>query len=187
MRGEVYRVFIAIDLDDSLKEPIIRVQRELLQAGVDMKPVEPENLHITLRFVGEISKDLVEELKKRLLNVKFPTFEVKFRGIGAFPSVENPRVLWIGVERNYEKLVELHEIIMKLTGDIGERDDREFKPHLTIGRVKGLRNKSRYLEVVKKYEGYDFGSQVVDRIKLKRSVLTPRGPIYSDLLVINLG
>lgn len=99
MSRELYRVFIAVDLTDQLKEPIIKMQRDFMGAGVDMKPVEPENLHITLRFIGEISRDLVEELKKRLSNVKYNQFTIHIRGIGAFPSIDRPRVIWVALRR----------------------------------------------------------------------------------------
>ncbi len=186
MPSELYRVFIAVDLTEQLKDPIIKMQRDFMGAGVDMKPVEPENLHITLRFIGEITKDLVEEVKKRLSNVRYSQFTIRIRGVGAFPSIDRPRVIWVGIEEGARDLMNLHELIMKLTGDIGERDERGFVPHLTIARVKYVRNRERYMEVVKRYEGMDFGTQVVDSIKLKRSVLTPRGPIYSDLMTIKL-
>ncbi|WP_243679042.1 2'-5' RNA ligase family protein [Vulcanisaeta distributa] len=75
-----------MDLTDQLKDPIIKMQREFMGAGVDMKPVEPENLHITLRFIGEVSKDLVEELKKRLGNVRYNQFTMHIRGIGGIPK-----------------------------------------------------------------------------------------------------
>ncbi len=80
MSRELYRVFIAVDLTEQLKDPIIKMQKEFMSAGVDMKPVEPENLHITLRFIGEISKELVEELKKRLSNIKYNQFTIHIRG-----------------------------------------------------------------------------------------------------------
>ncbi len=186
MSREIYRVFIAVDLIDQLKEPIIRMQKELMSSGVDMKPVEPENLHITLRFIGEISKDLVEEVKKRLGGIKYGQFAMRMRGVGAFPSIERPRVIWVGIEEGARDLANLHELIMRLTGDIGERDERGFVPHLTIARVKYVRNWDRYMEVIRRWENMDFGTQVIDSIRLKRSVLTPKGPIYSDLLVIKL-
>ncbi|GAB6947578.1 RNA 2',3'-cyclic phosphodiesterase [Vulcanisaeta sp. JCM 16161] len=186
MSRELYRVFIAVDLTDKLKDPIIRMQRDLMSAGVDMKPVEPENLHITLRFIGEISRELVEELKKRLSNVKYNQFTMHIRGIGAFPNIERPRVIWVGIEEGAKDLMNLHELIMKLTGDIGEKDERDFVPHITIARVKYVRNRDKYMKVVRKYESADFGIQLVDSIKLKRSVLTPKGPIYSDLMTIKL-
>lgn len=190
MSRELYRVFIAVDLTEQLKDPIIKMQKEFMSAGVDMKPVEPENLHITLRFIGEISKELVEELKKRLSNIKYNQFTIHIRGGigGAFPNIERPRVIWVGIEEGARDLMNLHELIMKFTGgDIGERDERGgFVPHLTIARVKYVRNRDRYMEVVRKYENMDFGTQTVDSIKLKRSVLTPKGPIYSDLMAIRL-
>ncbi|ADY01811.1 2'-5' RNA ligase [Vulcanisaeta moutnovskia 768-28] len=186
MSKEIYRVFIAVDLTDQLKEPIIRMQKELMSTGVDMKPVEPENMHITLRFIGEIGRDLVEEVKKRLSSIKYNQFTMHVRGVGAFPNIERPRVIWVGIEEGARDLMNLHELLMKFTGDIGERDERGFVPHLTIARVKYVRNRDRYMEVIRKYENMDFGTQLVDSIKLKRSILTPKGPIYSDLMTIKL-
>ncbi|GGI67153.1 RNA 2',3'-cyclic phosphodiesterase [Vulcanisaeta souniana JCM 11219] len=186
MSRELYRVFIAVELTDKLKEPMIKMQKELMSSGVDMKPVEPENLHITLRFIGEISRELVEEVKKRLDAIKYSQFTIHVRGIGAFPNIDRPRVIWVGIEEGARDLMNLHELIMKFTGDIGERDEKGFVPHLTIARVKYVRNRDRYMEVVRKYENMDFGTQTVDSIKLKRSVLTPKGPIYSDLMTIKL-
>ncbi len=186
MSRELHRVFIAVDLADQLRENMVRIQRELMSSGIDMKPVEPENLHITLRFIGEISRELLEEVKKRLGAIKYNKFTIHVRGVGAFPSIDRPRVIWVGIEEGARDLMNLHELIMRFTGDIGERDERGFVPHLTIARVKYVRNKEKYMEVVRKYENMDFGTQIVDSIKLKRSVLTPRGPIYSDLMTIKL-
>lgn len=186
MSREVYRIFIAIDLTNQLKEPIIKMQREFMASGVDMKPVEPENLHITLRFIGEVNKDLVEETKKRLASIKYNQFTMHIKGVGAFPSIERPRVIWVGVEEGARDLMNLHDIIMRLTGDIGERDERDFVPHLTVARVKYVRNRDKYMEVIKRYSEADFGAQVVDSVRLKRSILTPKGPIYSDLMIIKL-
>lgn len=90
------------------------------------------------------------------------------------------------IEEGARDLMNLHELIMKLTGDVGERDERGFVPHLTVARVKYVRNRDRYMEVVRKYENMDFGTQLVNEVKLKRSVLTPKGPIYSDLMTIKL-
>ncbi|WP_069807292.1 RNA 2',3'-cyclic phosphodiesterase [Vulcanisaeta thermophila] len=183
---QLYRVFIAVDINDELKKPMLQLQRELMIAGVDMKPVEPENLHITLRFIGEITREELNEVMKRLERLSYRRFIMHMVGVGAFPDLTRPRVIWVGVKEGSEDLARVHDEVMKLTGDIGQRDDREFTPHLTIARVRHIRDRERFMSVIRKYENQDFGTQEVIEIKLKQSTLTPRGPIYNDLMKIKL-
>ncbi len=181
------RVFIAVDIvDERIKKTIENIQKELLKGGVDIKPVELENLHITLRFIGEVSQAAVSEIMSRLRSITYGKFRIKVKGLGAFPSTSNPRVIWAGIAEGSKELAELHEIVEKLVGKYGVRDDREFTPHLTIARVRSQRNKQYIVSLIEKYRDLDFGEQEVDCIKLKKSTLTPRGPIYNDLLEVKL-
>lgn len=181
------RVFVAVDItDEGIKKVIEGVQKELLMHNVDMKPVELENLHITLRFIGEVPQATVNEIIKRLKTINYKIFKIHVKGLGVFPDISNPRVIWAGIEEGAKELIELHEIVEKLIGQFSIRDEKEFRPHLTIGRLRSSKGKNIVQEVVRKYQDLEFGYQIVDSIKLKRSILTPRGPIYSDLLVVKL-
>ncbi len=181
------RVFIAVDIvDENIKKNIELIQKELLKGGVDIKPVELENLHITLRFIGEVPQPVVNEIMNKLKTVTYQKFKIKVRGLGAFPNNSNPRVIWAGITEGSKELSELHEIIEKLVGKYGIKDDKEFTPHLTIARVRSQRNKQHIITILEKYRDLEFGEQSVECIKLKKSVLTPRGPIYSDLLEVKL-
>ncbi len=181
------RVFIAVDItSEQIKKLIEGIQKELIRHGVDCKPVELENLHITLRFIGEVPQPLVNEITSKLRTVRYSRFKVKIKGLGAFPSPQNPRVVWAGIAEGHRELIELHEIVEKLVGRYGVKDDKEFSPHLTIARIRSSRNKHAVVQLLERYQDLEFGEQEVTSIKLKRSVLTPRGPIYTDLLEVPL-
>ena len=120
----------------------------------------------------------MEDIKNALKQVRFPKFKIKFYGLGAFPSEKHIRVVWIGVES--KELVELAKQVQRLLGN-----EERFVPHLTIARVK---RKPLYLkEKLEKLKNIEIGEQVVDSFALKKSTLTPQGPIYEDLAVFGLG
>ncbi|AAL64840.1 RNA 2',3'-cyclic phosphodiesterase [Pyrobaculum aerophilum] len=182
------RSFIAVDIEspDVIKK-IEEVQREVLRLGLDIKLVERENLHITLRFLGEIPQSRVDSIIKALASVKFNKFMIKLAELGVFPDLSRPRVLWIGVSQGAEELTKLANIVRETVDKYAEhKEDREFTPHLTIGRIKSGQNAHKLREFVQRYKGVEFGVVAVEKVKLKRSVLTPRGPIYSDLFVLHL-
>lgn len=184
--SERIRSFIAVDVaDKEIVQRIVALQRELLRTGADLKPVEPENLHYTLLFLGEQPKRSLDELAKRLESISAPCFQLELRGVGAFPREDSPRVVWIGAGKGREELAALAYKVRELAKDIAQADE-EFAPHLTIARVKGPRNKDRVAEFIAGHKNDVFGVVQVCEVKLKKSVLTPRGPIYSDLYVKKL-
>ncbi len=181
------RVFIAVDItDDRVRRSVQEVQQKLVEAGADVKLVEPENLHITLRFIGEVSKSVVDQIAQKMRDLRYKCFQIRIKGLGVFPSISSPRVVWAGVVDGASELVELHNIVEQLVGRYGVKDERQFVPHLTIARVRSSRNRHVIADLVREYEGFEFGSQSVSEVKLKRSVLTPSGPIYSDLVTVRL-
>lgn len=178
------RVFIAVDIEDPiLLSALERVKDALVATGAPMKPVETHNLHITLRFIGEVPRGLVDEIVRSVLSkVEFLRFEVEFKGLGAFPSTLRPRVVWVGVSEGADQLARIHEAIEKGLRRLGIRPEREkFVPHVTLARIKGSRNLSAIVKLIQEYEDYVFGRMVVDKVRLKKSTLTPRGPIYETL------
>ncbi|ABL87749.1 2'-5' RNA ligase [Pyrobaculum islandicum DSM 4184] len=179
------RAFVAIDVENpEIVKKVEEIQREVLRLGLDIKLVEKENLHLTLRFLGEIPQSRVNDIVKSLTTIRFSKFKIALSGLGVFPDLAKPRVLWIGVSKGLENLVNLANIVRNLVDKYAEhREDREFSPHLTIGRIKSGRNIDKLREVIERYREAEFGVIEVDKVKLKKSVLTPRGPIYSDLFV----
>ena len=182
--SEVVRTFIAVDIEDPLLlSRIERLKEALVATGVPMKPVETQNLHITLRFIGEVPygvvNDIIDLVLKRL---SFKPFTIMLKGLGAFPSPLRPRVVWIGVEEGAERLRELREFIESGLRRLGLRPEKEeFIPHLTLARIKGARNLHALIKFIQDHEGYEVGSMTVEAVRLKKSTLTPKGPIYETL------
>jgi len=186
---ERLRVFIAVDIEDPLLlSRLERMKEALVATGVPMKPVETHNLHITLRFIGEVDRGSVEEIKDRVLSaIVARPFEVELRGLGAFPGPYRPRVVWVGVSRGAEQLTRIHDEIERGLRGLGFRPDRErFVPHITLARVKGSRNLSALTRVINEYSDYGFGTMRVGSVRLKKSTLTRRGPIYETLWEVKL-
>ena len=175
------RTFVAVEITDStVLDSIKKVQSEI---KVSAKPVEIHNMHFTLMFLGEIPEEMAKKVQAQLNTIEFSAFDIGFIGVGAFPKPKFPRVIWIGLDQGGEKLVQLAKLTEEKLAPLGFRSDKPFKPHATIFRIK---NKTGDItEQISKYSTTKFGTQRVSSIKFKQSVLTPSGPIYSDIGVIN--
>ncbi len=177
------RAFVAVEVsDDKLIEEIVKLQSKI---PINAKPVSPNNLHFTLQFLGEISEKEVDEVRGVLRNIKFPKFTLKFEDIGVFPKPSFPRVIWIGTDEDGgSKLTDLAERVGNVLEPLGFKKDKPFKSHMTIFRIK---NKvGNISEMLNNFKSQRFGSQKIENLKFKKSVLTASGPIYSDLEVIAL-
>jgi 2'-5' RNA ligase len=158
------------------------VRRMLEATRADVKFVEPENVHLTLRFLGEIEPSLVEQVSQVVKETNFQPFSVRLEGVGVFPNLRRPRVVWAGISEGVSQLAEVwKDVDTKLSGLGFERERRGFSPHITIGRVRSGRNRERLVEELSTLSDYVFGGLQVDKVVLKKSVLTPRGPIYTTL------
>ncbi|HNX48208.1 MAG TPA: RNA 2',3'-cyclic phosphodiesterase [Methanomassiliicoccales archaeon] len=175
-----FRSFIAVDVEcgEVLRDAI----NELQHFGRTLKPVSPDNLHVTLKFLGDTDERCVPQLKKVMKEaVKDVTpFDVKLVGTGAFPNSRTARVIWVGMEgaEPFQDIVTKLEDGCDLMG-FG-RDKQVFSPHLTLARVREGFN-ADLGDFIKYGHEKDFGSFTVKSLKLKKSVLTPEGPVYSDM------
>ena len=176
------RAFIAVEILDA--EILKKIQKFQDNLEINAKPVKIEQIHFTLQFLGEITKEKCEEVKDELTKITFSRFNLVLKGVGGFPNLKNPRIIWVGIDENGgEKLTAIaNEIGIKLT-TLGFKKDKKFKPHLTIFRVK--KKISDISSMMKEYEALEFGTQIISKIKLKKSVLSPKGSEYSDLLEVN--
>lgn len=174
------RTFIALDLDPAIKTALRSLIQELKKSGTAVKWVGTEGMHLTLKFLGEISPDQVgivqEGLRNAASHVSF--FPVVVSGTGCFPNVSKPRVIWAGIEKS-DALLELQKYVEKEMGSRGfPRENRPFHAHLTLGRVKGLTNIRSVIAEVEKYQEAVFGEMVVRRMTFFQSVLRPEGAEY---------
>lgn len=175
------RVFVAIEITNN--EVISSIKKFQEGINIDAKPVELANLHFTLQFLGEISKEMTQKIIQSLQSIEFSSFDVNLKEIGAFPKPKFPRVIWIGTdESGGNMLIQLSKKVEKTLEPLGFFSDKPFKPHITVFRIKKkIGDISGELEDNKMV---NFGTQNVSNIKLKKSVLSPNGPVYSDLLEI---
>lgn len=175
------RVFVAIEItSDKVINSISKFQSEI---NINAKPVELHNIHFTLQFLGEISQDIVEKIIIALNSVKFSKFVIDFKRVGVFPKLKFPRIVWIGTDENGSKLlIELAKKVENALLPLGFTIDKPFKPHITVFRIK---NKIGDIEKeLDKFKLIDFGTQEITGFKLKQSVLSSKGPIYSDLIEV---
>ena len=167
------RAFICVEISEEARKEILGIIKEVEKTGlVNAKYVSEKNLHLTLRFFGEISEEKVGEIKEKLETIKARRFEASLGNLGYF-SEEFIKVLWAGVEG--EGMKELSEEIETIFG----KEERGFNGHVTFARIKSIKDKKKFLEFFSglKVKPVKF---LIDRIVLKKSVLTPTGPIYSD-------
>ncbi|MBI5377469.1 MAG: RNA 2',3'-cyclic phosphodiesterase [Thaumarchaeota archaeon] len=175
------RTFVAVEIsNESTLNAIAKLQSEL---KIKAKPVSKENMHFTLLFLGEISDDMAPKIMESLSSVSFNPIEMKLIDVGAFPNPRSPRVVWIGVDKNAAKnLVELAVQVEEKLRPLGFRSDKPFKPHLTIFRIKDRMNDISH--ELNKFRSVEIGHETISELKFKKSILTPTGPIYSDLQVV---
>ncbi len=186
---ERLRVFIAVDIEDPLVlSRLERMKDALIATGVPMKPVETQNIHLTLRFIGEVPRGTVDEIIREVLSgIRASKFTMRLRGLGAFPSPSRPRVVWVGVSEGADELARIHSAIEEGLRRIGVPPAREkFVPHVTLARIRGSRNIHTLVRLLEEYQDYDFGEVRVESIRLKKSTLTRRGPIYETLWEVRL-
>jgi len=174
------RAFVAIEVNN--KEVLNSIHKIQTELNIKAKPVELHNMHFTVQFLGEVSEEMIGKISDALDSIEFSAFSISFANIGVFPKPNSPRVIWIGTDDGINELEKLAEMIRSKMSHLGFSPDKKFKPHVTIFRVKNkIEDLSSKLE---KFSSCSFGKQTVSEIKLKKSELTPNGPIYTDLLVV---
>lgn len=172
------RTFVAVEISNN--NVIHSIKKFQNKININAKPVDPENLHFTLQFLGEISDDVSQKIIDALNTIEFLSFKINLKGIGAFPKPKFPRVIWIGTDKNGgNMLTQLAQKVEKVLEPLGFSPDKPFKPHITIFRIK--KNVGDITKELDNQKMKDFGIQEVISFKLKKSELTSIGPIYSDL------
>ena len=177
------RSFISIDLDDpQLQSKVESLTSSLLNLGADLKPVEKENVHITIKFLGSVERAKLEQVKTVLAQVRFQQFPVEVRGAGAFPNMNKINVIWIGLGQGWTSVEQIYEQTERLLSELGfVRDSRGFSPHVTIARVKSSRRRDEVSKFLSGLSDENFGVFQVKTLRLKQSMLRPSGPTYSTL------
>jgi RNA 2',3'-cyclic 3'-phosphodiesterase len=173
------RTFIAVELDPGFAEQIRELQEHF--SGFNLKFVDPEIVHVTLKFLGDVKESSVPALSATLDSITCEPFEAEVRGLGVFPKPSNPKVLWLGMNGNFKVLAGEIENLLKPFNF--EKENRKFTAHATLARIKFLDNdqKKAFMNILKQFENIELGSMQVNKVVLKKSTLTPKGPIYETL------
>ncbi len=182
------RLFIAVKLplNRQTRDNIGFIQNKLRYEKI--KWVEPRNMHLTLKFLGDTDEQIIPEIKESLKKVaeQIPENKVKITGLGVFPDPFRPRVLWMGFEYG-QALKDMYDLIEAEMEQLGyEREERDFKPHLTLGRIKFMKNRKDLQYLLDKFKNTEFQQVVVDKIILFESQLFPSGPKYYELAEFQL-
>lgn len=189
------RLFIALDLAIPVVEQLAVFQEELQELladreGVRVRWTNPENIHLTMKFLGDTEDALVPMLRETLSDLVKPLFpfEVEAKGVGFFPSPKKPRVIWSGFdEQSAEVLSLLQQALERDLEELGfEKENRKFRPHVTLGRVKS-RNKPDFTEFADQINDRSFGKSYIKDVILYESKLSSAGPTYTVIDRFALG
>ena len=201
--AELIRTFIAIELEEThhraLRDLQTRLNRELATAKTagsstarDMRWVAPDNIHLTLKFLGDVDAAMMPTLKQAIADACAGTapFTLNISGVGAFPNTRRPNVIWVGVGGDVERATELAQKIDDACAALGfAREERPFSPHLTLGRVKrDARPSDRQFigEMIVNAPVSHLGELRAERVSVMKSELRPGGSVYTRLAEIQL-
>lgn len=170
------RLFIAIDLPEEIKKYLFELQNNIKSNNAKIKFVHKKNLHLTLKFLGNIEN--IEKIKEKLSEIKSRKFSLSISNLSEFPNIKSPRVIWLGIEKE-EKLFELQRKIDEITLE-SSNQPVEYTSHLTIGRIKSIKNKLEFSKLLEKIQIQKLNFKV-EKFSLYKSTLTKEGPRYAIL------
>ncbi|MBQ6138692.1 MAG: RNA 2',3'-cyclic phosphodiesterase [Methanobrevibacter sp.] len=181
------RSFLAIELKEDLVPKILDVQKEFKKTNANIKYVPSENMHFTLKFFGNIDEDMIDDISDSVEKVikNYSSFDLNIKNCGCFPNKNVIKVLWLGLEEG-SPIKSLQKDLDMEFKKLGFKKERNFISHLTIGRVKSPKNKKEIKSTIEELENIEIGQMIVYKICLKKSTLTPQGPIYEDIKVFEL-
>jgi 2'-5' RNA ligase len=175
------RTFLAILLSEKTRALLAECSEELKATGADVKWVEEENFHITLCFFGDISPDTCDSIINKMpqMTSGLKPFPVSFYGMGAFPNLRKPKVIWAGVKKGKREIIEVHRKILPVIQSLGFEEKKKYTPHVTMGRVRSPANLESMISLIEKCQF--IGEDWIQGISLMESVLTPKGAKYSEM------
>jgi len=179
------RTFIAVDLGKPLRDRCLSMQENLARTGADVKWVEEDNLHVSLLFLGEVDEREITNLCRAVADccADRDAFTLSVETVGCFPNPRRPRVVWIGVGEGGPELIALHDALEPPLLQLGcyRRENRQYTPHITLGRVRSEAASDKLVAALNKYANWQGGETDVREVLVMSSELTPQGPIYTVL------
>ncbi len=183
------RAFIAVELAPNVREALAKIQAALKKAGADVKWVRPENIHITLKFLGYITPEQLKAITEIFPEIYkgIAPFDVALSVLSAFPSANRPRVIWVGLEDKKDQLKIMAERTEREMEKIGfPKEERGFTSHITLGRTRSSKNLPKLAQALQATVLAAPISQTIRKIILFKSILSPSGPTYEPLLTHEL-
>lgn len=183
------RSFIALELNDEVRGKLTELLHQLHRTGAAVKWVEPENLHLTLKFLGEVPEAQIANIAETLRAIAqtIKPFAFTVRGVGGFPDLRRPRVLWVGVEA-VPPLIQLQRLVEQGMEKLGfAPEGRAFHPHITLGRVKAMAGIEKVKAILSQHADTLFGIVAVSHLTFFRSDLSREGPTYTPLAHLPFG
>lgn len=186
------RTFIAIELPQEVKNALVKLQEQLRKTGADVNWVQPDNIHLTLKFLGEIGEKKLDKINSILEKAakEYSCFQAEISTLGAFPKINYPRVIWVGIEKGG---IEIKKIVQELEEQIEKigiaKESRPFSTHITIARVRSALNQQALAQELNQLIHYFDEKKLQFKargITLFKSILGPGGAAYEPLKVINL-
>jgi 2'-5' RNA ligase len=178
------RTFIAIELPEETRQKLAAIQEQLKQSRAAVRWVRPSSIHLTLKFLGNVHPEQVEDIAAAAALAVRDEAPISLcaGGMGAFPSVRKPRVVWVGLGGEVERLAKIQAGVESVLEPLGfAREGRGFRPHLTLGRVKDRRRLQGLIDAMSTLTLPEFNSFDADEIILYKSDLRPTGAIYTKL------
>ena len=186
---ETLRTFIAIELPETVVAFVIRIQETLKSYRFKIRWVQPENMHLTLKFLGDIKREGRVKIEDAISDAAkdYGSMQFSVKGMGVFPSVKKPRVVWCGLKGDTASLADLQGRLDEKLIDVGfSKEKRPFKGHLTLGRAKGPVSPGKIIDAMKEISGFESKPFQVEAIALISSDLKPSGAVYTRLKSISL-
>ncbi|MBU1912010.1 MAG: RNA 2',3'-cyclic phosphodiesterase [Candidatus Omnitrophica bacterium] len=179
------RAFIAVEIDSQTKQKISDLVSCLKKTGPDAKWITEDQMHLTLKFLGNIGEDKVQKISEALsaISDSFKSLKIGFSNIGAFPNLNHPRVIWLGIDEGRGSLEILNgKIEASLEKSGFARENREFNPHLTLARIRSSKNISNLIKLIGEKNLTPVGEILIDKLSLFQSTLSPKGAVYTLIL-----
>lgn len=183
------RCFISIEIPEYIKTGMSAIQDRLKKSSADISWTRPDGMHLTLKFLGEIEENRITKIETAMNSAcaGINPFSLDVSGIGVFPDIRRPRVVWIGLNENGNNLTKMQRDIENQLEETGfPAEKRRFTAHITLGRVRSNRNLSQLLKIMDEEKNAEIGSFSVSNVHLMKSDLRPEGALYTELYLLEL-
>lgn len=187
--SKTLRAFIAVELPKEAVSFAVSIQDAMKSYGLNIRWVKPENIHVTLKFLGDVDWDMKRKVEDALVHAvkEYSPMQFSIRGMGVFPGVKRPKVVWCGLNGDTSSLSDLYGRLEAAFVDMGfSREKRPFKSHVTLGRTKGPVSSDKIIDAMKKISRMESSPFYAEAITLFRSDLQPTGAVYTRLKSVSL-